>query len=37
MVDLRGYQVISPSGELWPRGKLPGSKIEKNDNTLDGR
>ena len=30
MVHLGGYQVISPFGELWPRGKPPRSKIEKS-------
>ena len=30
MVDLGVRQVISPFGDLWPRGKPPGSKIEKS-------
>ena len=29
MVDIGVYQVISPFGELWLRGKPPRSKIEK--------
>ena len=37
VVDLGVQQVISPSGELWPRGKHPKVKYWKIVNTFDGR
>jgi len=32
MVDLGGYQVISPFGELWPRVRPKGEKAKNYSN-----